>query len=121
MIRTIFACCLALSFGARPTTAQQMSTFNWGYLYAAQTTRAFVDVGPSLNFQIYKVSFSLPGFDEEVDKKKRGALVGLGIVFGKKPWRFVVRTRYHWIDKHGEFDASNFQFTIGSVWGRSKK
>ena len=29
----------------------------------------------------------------------------------------VVRTRYHWIDKHGEFDASNFQFTIGSVWG----
>lgn len=200
MIRTIFACCLTLSFGTHPAIAQQMSTFNWGYLYAqkvvfddslddlngigtwthidwdmgtqitpsvalvggvggftaknsfffseglslvsgnidvttvsvpvharvflndaAQTTRAFVDVGPSLNFQIYKVSFSLPGFDEEVDKKKLGALVGLGIVFGKKPWRFVVRTRYHWIDKHGEFDASNFQFTIGSVWGRSKK
>ena len=34
MIRTIFACCLALSFGAHPATAQHMSTFNWGYLYA---------------------------------------------------------------------------------------
>ena len=34
MIRTIFACCLALSFGAYPAIAQHMSTFNWGYLYA---------------------------------------------------------------------------------------
>ena len=32
----------------------------------------------------------------------------------------MIRTRYHWIDNHGELDASNFQFTIGSVWGRSK-
>lgn len=48
------------------------------------------------------------------NKKKLSALVGLGIVFGKKPWRFTVRTRYHWTDKHGEFDASSFQRTIGS-------
>ena len=34
MIRIIFACCLALSFGAHPAIAQHMSTFNWGYLYA---------------------------------------------------------------------------------------
>ena len=32
----------------------------------------------------------------------------------------MIRTRCHWIDNHGELDASNFQFTIGSVWGRSK-
>ena len=84
---------------------------------AAQSTRAFLDLGPSANFQSYKIRFSVPGFDEDIDKTKLGALGGLGIVFGKAPWRFVVRSRYHWVAKQGEFDASSFQVTVGGVFG----
>ena len=84
---------------------------------ASQKTRAFLDLGPSANFQSYKIRFSVPGFDEDIDKTKLGALGGLGIVFGKAPWRFVVRSRYHWVAKQGEFDASSFQVTVGGVFG----
>ena len=84
---------------------------------ATQKTRAFLDVGPSLNFQTYKIRMSLPGFEEKLEKTKIGALAGMGILFGKKPFRMVVRTRYHWVAKQGEFDASSFQFTVGGVFG----
>ena len=82
-----------------------------------QKTRAFFDLGPSLNFQTYKVRMSLAGFEEDLKKTKIGALAGMGIVFGKKPFRMVARTRYHWVAKQGEFDASSFQFTVGGVFG----
>lgn len=84
---------------------------------ASQKTRAFLDLGPSANFQSYKIRYSVPGFDEDLDKTKLGALGGLGVVFGKAPWRFVVRSRYHWVAKQGEFDASSFQVTVGGVFG----